>query len=83
MTRSGIRRRVLLAVLALPLLTTGTCLDMAQESVIDGFFDAGTAVRMIGTVIDITEREPAQEATTSGRTWRMEDECHLGEVTAR
>ncbi len=42
MTRSRIRRRVLLVVLALPLLTTGTCLDIAQESLIDGFFDAVT-----------------------------------------
>ncbi len=37
-----LRRKVVLVALALPLLSAGTCLNLARESVINGFFDAVT-----------------------------------------
>lgn len=38
------RRRLLIFALALPLLQTGTCVEIVQRSLINGFFDAATNV---------------------------------------
>ncbi len=39
---SQFRRTIILVVLAIPLLSTGTCLTIAQDAVINGFFNAVT-----------------------------------------
>lgn len=41
--KTGRRRRLALAALALPLLSTGTCLQLTQDALITGFFNAFTA----------------------------------------
>ena len=40
--RARERRTAVAVALALPLLSAGTCLNLARESVIDGFFDVVT-----------------------------------------
>lgn len=42
--RRTFRRSLIIALATFPLLSTGTCLEIATESLIDGFFDATTSI---------------------------------------
>ncbi|MFH1746846.1 MAG: hypothetical protein ABIG44_07345 [Planctomycetota bacterium] len=42
--KKRLTRGLLIGVLALPLLETGTCLNMTQDALVDGFFEAVTPV---------------------------------------
>ncbi len=61
--RRQIRRRCVLFALALPLLTTGTCVDIAQESLLEGIFDGITTQAAVAL-----QQQTADQTSTDGTT---------------
>jgi hypothetical protein len=61
-------RGVALVLLGLPLLATGPCLTTAEESVINGFFDAVTPLLIERTAEDLGVTAPTEYLPVSGGT---------------
>ncbi len=61
-------RRVALVVLALPLLLTGPCLVTAQQSLINGFFDAVTPLLIQAVSEELGVTSTTEIVPTTGGT---------------
>jgi hypothetical protein len=66
-TQTSRGRRLALLALTLPLLQTTTCLDIAQQSILRGFFNAVTP-QLVAAAQDRLGVEPASGPVTPGTT---------------